>query len=752
MRAVKTAIATALCCALSFSLSAKPELDATNNRYLVTFKPGSKAALLNAVKAERGVMHHALDKHHTIAVELNANAIAKLKLRRDVVRVEQDPKRYLTAESQPYGIAMVQAPLVSDAATGNTKVCIVDTGYSLGHEDLPSTNITGSDGYSRYDTGNWFEDGHGHGTHVAGTIAALGNNDLGVIGVNPSGQLPLHIVKVFNDRGRWAYGSDLVVAVEQCTSAGAKVISMSLGGGGSSSVEQAAFDDAFASGVIAVAAAGNDGNSGLSFPASYDSVISVAAVDSNGAWASFSQFNAQVEIAAPGVAVLSTLPNNSYASWSGTSMATPHVSGVLALVWSQYPDCSNGDMRAAMALSALDKGASGRDTQYGHGIIQAKAMSDLFANGCDVGAPPPPPEPESLANGVAEGPINGGAGDELHYKMVVPADATNLSFSISGGTGDADLYVKFGDKPTTTNYDCRPYLNGNNESCDFSVPNQGDYYVMVRGYTAFSGVSLLGQFEQATPNVPPVSAFTYSCTDRDCEFNGTSSSDADGSLVAYNWNFGDGVTATGSSASHAYLSDGEFVVSLTVVDNRSAADTSSQTLNVLDTTPNVLPSAAFNYNCSYLSCEFSGSPSSDSDGAIVSYNWQFGDGSSANGENVSHTFSASGSFTVTLTVTDNQAGEGSTNQTISVTAPPAAPISLSVTGSKVKKTNYVDLTWQSATGSMVEVYRMRSKGGAMFTVPNSGSYSDVFDGGGSTSYKVCELGGTVCSDTVTLVY
>ena len=317
-------------------------------------------------------------------VEVNQDQLTKLAESEDVEHVEVDPKRYLMAESTPYGIRMVQANRIADNMSGNRKVCIMDTGYTLNHPDLPSTGITGNDGYGSNNTGNWYNDGNGHGTHVAGTIAAIGGNGQGVVGVNPSGQLGLHIVKVFNDQGRWAYGSDLIKAIEQCESAGANITSMSLGGSGSSNAERNAFQQSYNRGMLHIAAAGNGGNSSLSYPASYNEVVSVAAVDSSENKASFSQYNSQVEIAAPGVSVKATWNNNGYKSISGTSMATPHVSGVAALVWSHYPQCTNKEIRNILNITAKDKGAAGKDTSYGYGIVQAKAAFDYIAqNGCN---------------------------------------------------------------------------------------------------------------------------------------------------------------------------------------------------------------------------------------------------------------------------------------------------------------------------------------------------------------------------------
>jgi len=139
------------------------------------------------------------------------------------------------------------------------------------------------------------------------------------------------------------------------------------------------------------AAAGNSGNSAPSYPASYPTVMSVGAVNSNRNIASFSQYNDQVEISAPGVGVESTVTTGGgsgfgYASFSGTSMATPHVAGVAALVWSHFPDCSNNQIRNVLLKTALDRGDNGCDENYGYGIVRAKAAYDLLSSeGCEAG-------------------------------------------------------------------------------------------------------------------------------------------------------------------------------------------------------------------------------------------------------------------------------------------------------------------------------------------------------------------------------
>lgn len=464
-----------------------------------------------------GQFKRSMGRMNAVAAELTSAQVQQLQSSGMIEYIEVDPKRAVfepmatditpMAESTPYGITMVQSDQVSDSNIGSMKVCITDTGYDGDHEDLRSyqgSGISGDDNDGNgNDTGNWYQDGHGHGTHVAGTISAIGGNGIGVVGVSSSDLVGLHIVKVFNNSGNWGYGSDMIAAVGQCVDAGSNVVSMSLGGSGSSASEQAAFDDAYNNNVLLIAASGNDGtssgNDAFSYPASYDSVMSVAAIDSSKSVASWSQKNSQVEIAAPGVSVNSTLPDNSYAAWSGTSMATPHVSAVAALVWSHFQNCTAAQMRNALNASAEDLGSSGWDQSYGNGLVLAKDAYDYLSEfGCDGdgGGGGGGGSDEELNNGDTLSSLSGATGDELNYYIDVPAGATNLSVTTSGGSGDADLYVRFGSAPTTSSYDCRPYVNGNNENCDFASPSEGRYYIMLRGYSSFSGVSLSVSYDE----------------------------------------------------------------------------------------------------------------------------------------------------------------------------------------------------------------------------------------------------------------
>ena len=369
-------------------------------RVIVKFKEGSVNAInmKSAVAAAKGTVKHEIFGTNAMAIEVPLSALKGLKNNPNVEYVEEDQKRYpfaltspstgtpyLLGQSVPYGIKQVQADLLPDTNAGNRRVCIIDSGIDRAHEDLVgnSANMTG-----QYDsgTGNWYTDQNSHGTHVAGTIAAVNNSGVGVVGVNSNRRLKLHIVKVFGASG-WAYSSTLSSAANQCAAAGANVISMSLGGSGSSTTESNTFASLASRGILSIAAAGNAGNTAISYPAGYSAVMMVGAVDEYKQWASFSQYNSKMEIAGPGVSVLSTVPlavnGTKYAYFNGTSMATPHVAGVAALVWSYYPTCTGSQIRTSLTKSALDLGPVGRDTKFGFGLVQARRAYDRIRTyGC----------------------------------------------------------------------------------------------------------------------------------------------------------------------------------------------------------------------------------------------------------------------------------------------------------------------------------------------------------------------------------
>jgi subtilisin family serine protease len=468
-------------------------LASAQERFIVKFKDYSKReAALQAAGAKTALE---LQDHSAVAAYMPAAAAQGLAHNPNVEYVEVDAIREPYAQSVPYGISHVQAtdPVFANAS-GAVKVCIIDSGLHTGHADIQGLPVTGQSGTA------WNQDGCGHGTHVAGTIAAV-NNTSGVVGVAPNA-VGLHIVRVFGNDCSWSYASGLVAALDECKKAGAKVVSMSLGGTTKSLTEDTAFANANTAGVLSIAAAGNAGTTQTSYPAGYASVVSVAATDSAKALGSFSQRNADVEIAAPGVAVLSTVPwstpsvdvgnsstggallefsaeknvsgalvngglcdtvgawagkvvlcqrgtisfadkvnnvkagggvaaliyNNvagsfagtlgsastivglalsqedgqallgsvgqtaavsavktvpgtGYEAWDGTSMATPHVSGVAALVWSFNPAWTNTQIRTALTATAQDLGTAGRDSSFGYGLVQAKAALDYLQAG-----------------------------------------------------------------------------------------------------------------------------------------------------------------------------------------------------------------------------------------------------------------------------------------------------------------------------------------------------------------------------------
>ena len=253
-------------------------------------------------------------------------------------------------------------------AAGGVKIGIIDTGIDQMHTELSGKTVDCGAAFGGAVMSGTCADDNMHGTHVAGTIAAKANNATGVAGV--AFNSTLSICKALYTAAGTGLTSDVANCINWTHTRGAKVISMSLGGGDSATLKNAvanAWKGGGVTGSVLVAAAGNDGDSTLNYPAAYPEVISVAATDHNDARASFSNANADVEIAAPGVNVLSTIPAGQYAELSGTSMATPHVSGVAGVLRQLFPADTAAGIRSRLTSAVDDLGPAGRDPSFGFG-------------------------------------------------------------------------------------------------------------------------------------------------------------------------------------------------------------------------------------------------------------------------------------------------------------------------------------------------------------------------------------------------
>lgn len=339
------------------ALSQFPAQNSLSERYLVKLKgeSGSRqkgevsAALQKIIPDGKYRIVKEIPRYNVLALTADSADYEKLRSDPQVALIEPDHKRYLLSQFQPYGISMIEADLLPDLHAGNITVCIIDSGYDINHEDLSSRSNTVS-GTDIYGSGNWFEDTNDHGTHVAGTISAL-NNNVGVVGIVPNDTINLHIVRVFDPNGE-AYSADILAGLSECASAavGADIINMSFGGETSSLIEEQTYQGIADGNVLLVAAAGNDGTTGYSYPASYDSVISVAALNMNKEKATFSQFNNKVELAAPGVDTISTVPIGS----AGPGLTLPNLEVASASYWSQLMVGSpQTDVQAPLAYCGL---------------------------------------------------------------------------------------------------------------------------------------------------------------------------------------------------------------------------------------------------------------------------------------------------------------------------------------------------------------------------------------------------------------
>jgi len=294
--------------------------------------------------------------HFEIDKEIKVNPVQVVSWDKEMIRMEE---------------------AISSNFTGNgVKIAVIDSGIAP-HEDL---EIAG--GISFVDYTNSYEDDNGHGTHVAGIIGAK-NNDRGVVGVAPNAQL--YAVKVLDYNGE-GYVSNIAYGVRWAIDQGMDIINISAGTKSDSYLLKSMIDEAYKKNILVIVAAGNDGNetgSGdtMDYPAKYNSAIAVGAIDKNRIRAPFSSTGHALEITAPGVNILSTYLNNEYIQMSGTSMATPFISGISALLMEANPNTSAENIRRLLQSGSIDLGAVGRDPLYGYGLGQAPYyFNDIYTS------------------------------------------------------------------------------------------------------------------------------------------------------------------------------------------------------------------------------------------------------------------------------------------------------------------------------------------------------------------------------------
>jgi subtilisin family serine protease len=383
---------------------------APGGRLVVMWRDAAPARVrLQGVKASR---QSAFAQRSLVVAEKGKAGLVAAKLRADprVLSVVPDARVEATdwpADGAPSDtlydeqedLAQIDVPEAWSTTTGDpgVVVAVIDSGVDLTHPDLQGVTVVSP----RNETWNTTDvtDVYGHGTHVTGTIFARANNGIGIAGIAPASTLMP--IKVLDDGG-FGWISDVVDGVDWARTHGADIINLSLGGPlypEQVALFQPTFSAARSAGILVVAASGNSGSSRIFYPAALNGVVSVGAVDETDAIAEFSTFNRAVDLTAPGVETLSlsALDPSGYERASGTSMASPHVVGVAALIRAARPDLTVAELEAVLRGGAADLGAPGRDDVYGSGRIDADAA-------LEISVPDPLPDLEPAPSPVT-GPL-----------------------------------------------------------------------------------------------------------------------------------------------------------------------------------------------------------------------------------------------------------------------------------------------------------------------------------------------------------
>jgi PKD repeat protein len=522
-------------------------------KVLISFRqiPGPNEQAI--VRAAGGVIKYSYRLVPGIAASVPEAAIDGLSHNPNVTKIEDDLTVYaVDAElDRCWGVERIGAGTVH--AGGNkgagVKVAIIDSGIDYTHPDLNANYV---DGYDFVNGDDDPMDDHGHGTHCSGIVAAE-DNGTGAVGVAPDADL--YGLKVLAANGSGSY-SNVIAALNWCVfgpdgapdtgdEPGIQVTSNSYGSSGyPGSMVELAFNRAEAAGIINVCAAGNSGNSAgtgdnMIYPARFDSCIAVAATTISDVRASFSSTGQQMELAAPGAGIYSTVPGGGYQSWSGTSMACPHVSGVVALMIK----AGVADIRTTLTTTADDLGAPGWDPQYGYGLVNAVAA---------VGAPGDP-DPEPVVAEFYGDTLSGDAPLGVQFYDLSSGNPTSWSWT-------------FGDGGKSTARDpSHIYTSAGNYTVTLTAIGPGDSDIEIK--TNYIDVT-----ESATSPQAPVASFYGSPTNGYAPLTVHFTDQSTGIVESCSWNFGNGGSSNAENPSHTYTSVGTYTISLTV-SNTGGSDT-----------------------------------------------------------------------------------------------------------------------------------------------------------------------------------
>lgn len=689
--------------------------------------------------------------------------------------------------------ADIDAPEAWDISTGSHDVVVgvIDTGVDHTHPDLIAniwTNPAEIAGDGIDNDGNGFiddmhgisaitsigdpMDDNGHGSHVSGTIGATGNNGLGVVGVN-------HNVSIIGCKFLDASGSGSLSDALTCidyfvdlknNGVNVRATNNSWGGGGFSQALSDAITSSEEANILFVAAAGNDAydnDAQSSYPSGYphDSVLAVASTTHTDDMSSFSQWGlTTVDLGAPGSDILSTVPGGGYASYSGTSMATPHVTGAAALAWSVNPELSAIEMKDLLMSSGDDNAALSGKTASGKRLNVKNALDD--ADPTPGFTLKPTPSSSTIVAGetatysfdvgsIAEwdGEVNLALTDSLGGATLSTTTATpGATFELTIPTTAETQWGEYAFTVTATSGELvktstvRLMVNpqGLNE---FTYSN--DNVVDIPDNNAEGITSVINVADDLTVFASDIYVNITHTWIGDLTVTLTSPTGTSAALHSASGGGDDDIDNTfSSSAFNGEVATGDWTLS--VADN-AAADTGTLNNWVLTITGigEVLPSApeaGFSYEADGLTTTFSDS-SSDSNNDMVSWNWSFGDGAISSEQNPVHTFAETGNYEVTLTVTDAEGLSDSKTMLVSVSSTSIEAAVKRAYKSRLGRLR-VDITWEGTSAEMVDIFRNGIK---IDSVENSGIYRDRErrTTGSQFIYQVCDAS-TACSNEVTV--